>query len=84
MARVMGNSRSALVDQVYAHTMQSGMAGVVERVTARTNADAWAHVMGPASTGTSLLATKTPPLVPITTRWAIRQAQLYLSLVVTE
>jgi integrase len=35
VARMMGHSRSTLVDQVYAHTMQSGMASVAERVTAR-------------------------------------------------
>jgi hypothetical protein len=35
VARAMGHSRSTLVDQVYAHTMQSGMASVAERVTAR-------------------------------------------------
>ena len=31
----MGHSRSLLVDQVYAHSMQSGMASVAENVTAR-------------------------------------------------
>lgn len=31
----MGHSRSTLVDQVYAHSLQSGMASVAERVTAR-------------------------------------------------
>jgi hypothetical protein len=31
----MGHSRSTLVDQVYAHSMQSGMAAVSENVTAR-------------------------------------------------
>jgi integrase len=38
VARAMGHSRSTLVDQVYAHSLQSGMAGmasVAERVTAR-------------------------------------------------
>jgi integrase len=35
VARMMGHSRSTLVDQVYAHTMQSGMAAVAESVTAR-------------------------------------------------
>lgn len=35
VARMMGHSRSTLVDQVYAHTMQSGMASVAENVTAR-------------------------------------------------
>lgn len=35
VARMMGHSRSLLVDQVYAHTMQSGMASVAENVTAR-------------------------------------------------
>jgi integrase len=28
VARIMGHARSTLVDQVYAHTIQSGMAGV--------------------------------------------------------
>jgi len=32
---MMGHARSTLVDQVYAHTMQSGMASVAENVTAR-------------------------------------------------
>jgi hypothetical protein len=32
---MMGHSRSTLVDQVYAHTMQSGMASVAESVTVR-------------------------------------------------
>jgi hypothetical protein len=32
---MMGHTRSALVDQVYAHSMQSGMASVPESVTAR-------------------------------------------------
>jgi hypothetical protein len=32
---MMGHSRSLLVDQVYAHSMQSGMASVAENVTAR-------------------------------------------------
>jgi integrase len=35
VAAVMGHSRSQLVDQVYAHSLQSGMASVAERVTAR-------------------------------------------------
>jgi hypothetical protein len=35
VAAVMGHSRSYLVDQVYAHSLQSGMASVAERVTAR-------------------------------------------------
>lgn len=35
MARMMGHSRSSLIDQVYAHSMQSGMASVAESVTAR-------------------------------------------------
>ena len=35
VARMMGHSNSTLVDSVYAHSMQSGMASVVERVTAR-------------------------------------------------
>ena len=35
VAAVMGHSRSLLVDQVYAHSLQSGMASVIERVTAR-------------------------------------------------
>jgi integrase len=35
VARMMGHTRSALVDQVYAHSMQSGMASVAESVTAR-------------------------------------------------
>jgi integrase len=35
VARMMGHSRSTLVDQVYAHSLQSGMASVAERVTAR-------------------------------------------------
>ena len=36
VARMMGHARSSLVDSVYAHTMQSGMASVAESVTART------------------------------------------------
>ncbi len=32
---MMGHSKSALVDQVYAHTMQSGMASVASAITAR-------------------------------------------------
>lgn len=35
VARMMGHSRSTLVDSVYAHAMQSGMASVAENVTAR-------------------------------------------------
>ena len=35
VARAMGHSRSMLVDAVYAHSLQSGMASVAERVTAR-------------------------------------------------
>ena len=35
VARMMGHSRSTLVDAVYAHSLQSGMASVAERVTAR-------------------------------------------------
>jgi hypothetical protein len=35
VSRIMGHSRSLLVDQVYAHSMQSGMASVAENVTAR-------------------------------------------------
>jgi integrase len=35
VSRMMGHSRSTLVDQVYAHSLQSGMASVAERVTAR-------------------------------------------------
>jgi integrase len=35
VGRMMGHSRSTLVDQVYAHTMQSGMASVAENVAAR-------------------------------------------------
>jgi len=35
VAHAMGHSRSTLVDQVYAHSRQSGMASVAERVTAR-------------------------------------------------
>ena len=35
VARMMGHSRSTLVDQVYAHSLRSGMASVAERVTAR-------------------------------------------------
>ena len=31
VAAVMGHSRSHLVDQVYAHSLQSGMASVAER-----------------------------------------------------
>jgi integrase len=35
VSRAMGHSRSTLVDAVYAHSLQSGMASVAERVTAR-------------------------------------------------
>ncbi len=35
VARAMEHSRSTLVDQVYAHSLHSGMASVAERVTAR-------------------------------------------------
>jgi integrase len=35
VARMMGHARSTLVDQVYAHTMQSGMASVASAITAR-------------------------------------------------
>jgi integrase len=35
VARMMGHARSTLVNTVYAHTMQSGMASVAENVTAR-------------------------------------------------
>ena len=35
MARMMRHAKSTLVDQVHAHTMQSGMASVAENVTAR-------------------------------------------------
>jgi integrase len=35
VARMMGHSRSTLVDQIYAHSLQSGMSSVAERVTAR-------------------------------------------------
>src|SRR5262249_42033157 len=34
-SRMMGHSKSTLVDQVYAHTMQSGMASVAESVASR-------------------------------------------------
>ena len=34
VAHAMGDSRSTLVDQVYAHSLQSGMARVAGRVTA--------------------------------------------------
>ena len=39
VARMMGHARSTLADQVYAHSMQSGMSSVAERVTARTFGD---------------------------------------------
>ena len=35
VAHAMGHSRSTLVDAVYAHSLQSGMASVAERVTTR-------------------------------------------------
>jgi integrase len=35
VAHAMGHSRSTLVDAVYAHSLQSGMASVAERVTSR-------------------------------------------------
>jgi len=35
VSRAMGHSRSTLVGAVYAHSLQSGMASVAERVTAR-------------------------------------------------
>jgi integrase len=35
VARMMVHAKSALVDQVYAHTMQSGMASVASAITAR-------------------------------------------------
>jgi integrase len=35
VSRAMGHSRSTLVDQVYAHSLASGMAGVAERVAGR-------------------------------------------------
>ncbi len=35
VAAAMGHSRSHLVDQVYAPSLQSGMASVAERVAAR-------------------------------------------------
>jgi HD superfamily phosphohydrolase len=35
VARAMGHSRSTLVDQVYAHSLQSGMESVAERINAR-------------------------------------------------
>jgi hypothetical protein len=35
VARMMGHTKSLLVDQVYAHSMQSGLASVAESVTAR-------------------------------------------------
>jgi len=35
VARMMGHARGTLVDTVYAHTMQSGMASVAENVSAR-------------------------------------------------
>jgi hypothetical protein len=35
VARAMSHSRSRIVDDVYAHSLPSGMASVAERVTAR-------------------------------------------------
>jgi integrase len=35
VSRVMGHSKSTLVDAVYAHSMASGLSGVAENVTAR-------------------------------------------------
>jgi integrase len=35
VSRMMGHKRSTLVDEVYAHSMQSGMASIAENVTAR-------------------------------------------------
>jgi hypothetical protein len=35
MSRMMGHSRSTLIDQVYAHSLQSGLASAAEDVTAR-------------------------------------------------
>jgi integrase len=35
VGRAMGHSRSTLVDSVYAHSLESGMAGVAERVAGR-------------------------------------------------
>jgi hypothetical protein len=35
MSRMMGDSRSTLIDQVYAHSLQSGLASAAENVTAR-------------------------------------------------
>jgi integrase len=40
VARMMGHARSTLVDAVYAHSLQSGMASVAERVTARALGEA--------------------------------------------
>ena len=40
VARMMGHARSSLVDLVYAHSMQSGMSSVAERVTARVFGEA--------------------------------------------
>jgi integrase len=42
VARMMGHARSTLVDSVYEHTMQSGMASVAESVTARARREATA------------------------------------------
>jgi len=39
VARMMGHARSSLVDLVYAHSMQSGMSSVAERITARVFGD---------------------------------------------
>ena len=35
MSRMMGHSRSTLIDQVYAHSLQSGLTAAAEAVTAR-------------------------------------------------
>jgi hypothetical protein len=35
MSRMMGHSRNTLIDQVYAHSLQSGLASAAENVTAR-------------------------------------------------
>jgi len=46
VAAAMGHSRSHLVDQVYAPSLQSGMASVAERVTARALAHSTAPPAG--------------------------------------
>jgi hypothetical protein len=46
VTRVMRHAKSTLVDQVYAHTMQSGMASVAENVTARALATCGHHRNG--------------------------------------